>query len=37
VYVLEPVGGHTLTLITCFPFFYVGSAPSRFIVFAREG
>ncbi len=36
VQVLEPTGGHTLTLITCFPFYYVGSAPSRFIVFARE-
>lgn len=36
VSVLQPVGGHTLTLITCFPFYFVGSAPSRFIVFARE-
>jgi len=35
VYVLEPTGGRTLTLITCFPFYYVGAAPDRFIVFAR--
>lgn len=33
--VLDPVGGRTLTLITCFPFVYVGSAPNRFIVRAR--
>ncbi|MDT0581525.1 class D sortase [Brumicola blandensis] len=26
----------TLTLITCFPFNYVGSAPQRFIVFATK-
>jgi sortase A len=36
VQVLEPTGGRTLTLITCFPFSYVGSAPDRFIVRARE-
>lgn len=34
--VIEPSGGHTLTLITCFPFYYVGPAPDRFIVVARE-
>ena len=34
--VLQPTGGRTLTLITCFPFTYVGSAPDRFIVRARE-
>ena len=34
--VIEPSGGHTLTLITCFPFYYVGPAPNRFIVVARE-
>jgi sortase A len=34
--VLEPRGGRTLTLITCFPFSYIGPAPSRFIVRARE-
>jgi len=36
VEVIEPTGGHTLTLVTCFPFYYVGAAPNRFIVFARE-
>lgn len=34
--VIEPSGGHTLTLITCFPFYYVGPAPKRLIVLARE-
>ncbi|HYE88930.1 MAG TPA: class D sortase [Vicinamibacterales bacterium] len=32
--VLEPQSGATLTLITCYPFYYVGSAPKRFIVHA---
>ena len=36
VQVLRPTSGHTLTLITCFPFTYLGSAPDRFIVRARE-
>jgi sortase A len=36
VQVLRPTGGRTLTLITCYPFTYVGSAPNRFIVRARE-
>jgi sortase A len=36
IHVLEPTGGHTLTLITCFPFTYVGPAPDRFVVRARE-
>jgi sortase A len=35
VQVLEPTGGRTLTLITCFPFSYLGPAPDRFIVRAR--
>lgn len=34
--VLQDSGAHTLTLITCFPFNYVGLAPRRFIVRARE-
>jgi sortase A len=34
--VLDPTGGRTLTLITCFPFSYVGAAPNRFIVRAHE-
>jgi sortase A len=36
VKVLEPTGGRTLTLITCYPFSYVGAAPNRFIVRARQ-
>jgi sortase A len=36
VQVLQPTGGRTLTLITCFPFTYLGSAPNRFVVRARE-
>ena len=34
--VLRPTGRRTLTLITCFPFAYIGSAPDRFIVRASE-
>lgn len=34
VSVLEASGGQTLTLVTCYPFYYVGSAPKRFIVHA---
>jgi len=36
VQVLEPSSGHDLTFITCFPFYYVGPAPKRFVVRARE-
>jgi sortase A len=36
VQVLEPSSGRDLTLITCFPFHFVGPAPNRFIVRARE-
>ncbi len=32
--VLQPVGGQTLTIVTCFPFQYIGNAPRRFIVHA---
>lgn len=32
VHVLEPTEGATLTLITCYPFYFVGHAPQRFIV-----
>ena len=35
VSVLNSDGGESLTLITCYPFYYVGSAPERFIVHAR--
>jgi sortase A len=34
--VLAPGPSPTLTLITCYPFRYIGSAPQRFIVRARE-
>jgi len=34
--VLAQVPGRDLTLVTCYPFFYVGSAPERFIVHARK-
>ena len=36
VWVLEPTGRSVLTLVTCFPFTYVGSAPQRFIVRATS-
>ena len=32
--VLESSGAESLTLVTCYPFYYVGSAPKRFIVHA---
>jgi sortase A len=32
VSVLDPTPGQVLTLVTCFPFYFVGSAPQRFIV-----
>jgi len=34
--VLEPTAEPALTLVTCYPFYYVGSAPQRFIVRARQ-
>ena len=34
--VLNATTGRTLTLITCFPFDYLGPAPNRFVVRARE-
>jgi sortase A len=34
--VLQHSSGRELTLITCFPFGYVGPAPNRFVVHARE-
>jgi sortase A len=36
VSVLAAAGGRTLTLVTCYPFYYVGSAPKRFIVRAVQ-
>ncbi|UTF59092.1 class D sortase [Gilvimarinus sp. DA14] len=36
VSVLAPTEHNQLTLITCYPFYHVGSAPERFIVTATE-
>jgi len=37
VSVLDPTPGvNTLTLVTCYPFYYVGHAPQRFIVRAHQ-
>jgi sortase A len=32
VYVLEPTDEATLTLVTCYPFYFIGEAPQRYIV-----
>jgi sortase A len=32
VSVLDPTPARSLTLVTCYPFYFVGSAPQRFIV-----
>ena len=32
VWVLEPTEEATVTLVTCYPFYYVGQAPKRYIV-----
>jgi sortase (surface protein transpeptidase) len=29
-------GEKTLTLVTCYPFYFIGTAPKRFIVHARQ-
>ena len=34
VRVLQPRSGPSLTLVTCYPFYFVGDAPNRFIVHA---
>jgi len=36
VQVLAPAPGRDLTLVTCYPFHYLGPAPERFIVHARR-
>jgi sortase A len=36
VAVLNPSGAEILTLVTCYPFYFVGSAPHRFIVRAER-
>jgi sortase (surface protein transpeptidase) len=35
VSVLRSTGEEVLTLVTCYPFYFVGSAPNRFIVRAK--
>lgn len=35
-WVLEPATGQILTLITCYPFRFIGAAPNRFVVRARR-
>ena len=34
--VLDAADYQELTLVTCFPFYYIGSAPKRFVVHARQ-
>ncbi len=34
--VLAPLGENVLTLVACYPFYYVGPAPKRWIVRARQ-
>ena len=36
VSVLNPRAADSVTLITCYPFYFVGDAPLRFIVHARR-
>src|SRR5215813_7568458 len=36
VWILDDSASPELTLVTCFPFYYVGSAPQRYIVKARR-
>jgi sortase A len=34
--VLAPSAGSAITLVTCYPFYFIGAAPERFIVHARR-
>jgi len=36
VWVLDPTETPSLTLVTCYPFYFIGSAPKRFIVRAAR-
>jgi sortase A len=36
VAVLDPAGNQILTLVTCYPFYFIGAAPNRFIVRAER-
>jgi sortase A len=35
VHVLAPTTAATLTLVTCYPFYFIGEAPRRYIVKAE--
>ena len=37
IWVLNPTLEPTLTLISCYPFNFIGNAPKRFIVKAERG
>jgi sortase A len=34
--ILAPAAESSLTLVTCYPFYYIGASPKRFIVHARR-
>ncbi len=34
--VLAPSAGSAITLVTCYPFYFIGAAPERFVVHARR-
>jgi hypothetical protein len=34
VSVLRPIAGASMTLVTCYPFYFAGGAPQRYIVHA---
>jgi sortase A len=34
--VLDSIGNEILTLVTCYPFYFVGPAPGRFVVWAER-
>ena len=36
VWVLDPTPKESITLVTCYPFYFVGSAPQRYIVRATR-
>jgi sortase A len=36
VRVVQPTSESALTLVTCFPFYFIGAAPERFVVRARR-
>jgi len=33
---LAPTSENVLTMVTCYPFYFVGAAPKRFVVRARQ-